>query len=372
MGGAMFPVADKLSLSFSNTIDTLVINGGECEPYLTCDDRLMQESADKIMAGIRILLNICDAKQAIVGIEKNKPQAIKQMNAACRDDASIRIQSLPVLYPMGSEKQMIRALTGRQVPSGKLTSELGIIIQNVASCEAVYDALQNGQPLTHRVITVSGKAIARPANILVPIGTPVSALIAQCGGYTTEPERMVLGGPMMGRQITELDTPITKGSSGLLLLTPDEAKREQPQSCIRCGRCADACPMQLEPLNLFPLLQQDKIDAAKDAGVMDCLLCGACTFACPASLPLTATFGWGKQQLGIKAQQERKADLTRQASEIRRDRLAKEAQAKAEAKAAKAAAKAAKAAAKKAKADKAAAKAAHKSASPNNAVEEQN
>ncbi|MGX9419137.1 electron transport complex subunit RsxC [Vibrio sp. WJH972] len=343
MGGAMFPTADKLKLSLTNDIHTLIINGGECEPYLTCDDRLMRERAENILKGIQILLRACKAKKAIIGIEENKPEAIKRMRALCENDGSITVKPLPVLYPMGSEKQMIRALTGQQVPSGKLTSELGIIIQNVGTCEAVYNALYEGQPLTHRAITVSGGSITRPANIWTPVGTPISHLIDQCGGVTTEPQRMILGGPMMGREVTDKQAPITKGSSGLLLLNKNEIADDQPKSCIRCGQCADACPMQLQPLNLFPILQNDKIDAAKDAGVMDCLLCGACSFSCPASLPLTATFGWGKQQIALQTKQEQKADSTRKASEARRIRVEEEAKAKAAAKAAKAAAKAAKA-----------------------------
>jgi electron transport complex protein RnfC len=335
MGGAMFPVTDKLALSFSYTINTLVINGGECEPYLTCDDRLMRERSSQIIGGIRILMAASGAKEAIIGIEENKRTAITRMTDACLEDDNICVQSLPVLYPMGSEKQMIRALTGLQVPSGKLAAELGILMQNVGTCEAVFNAVHYNKPLTHRVITVSGRAIARPANILAPIGTPISHLINQCGGYINRPERMVLGGPMMGKIVHQIHTPITKGSSGLLLLSEAEVQSKKTQSCLRCGRCANACPMQLEPLNLFPLLEKDRLSDAQAAGLMDCLLCGACSYTCPASLPLTSTFNWGKQMLGRQAQQERKADFTRAASEARKERMDAEAAEKAAAKAAK-------------------------------------
>ena len=209
MGGAMFPTADKLKLSLQHKITTLIINGSECEPYLTCDDRLMREQGELILGGLRFMMQMTGATQAYIGIEANKPEALERMDALCAEESNIDVVELPALYPMGSEKQLIEAVTGLQVPSGKLSAELGILVQNVATCIAVFSTLRFGRPLTHRVITISGEAIEQPGNVLAPIGMPVSEIIAQCGGLKSTPSRIVLGGPMMGRAINDVHSPVT-------------------------------------------------------------------------------------------------------------------------------------------------------------------
>ncbi len=339
MGGAMFPTADKLRLSLRHKIDTLIINGSECEPYLTCDDRLMREQGELILGGIHYLMQMTQATQAFIGIEENKPQSIAAMDAICAEADNIHVVQLPALYPMGSEKQLIEAVTGKQVPSGKLSAELGILVQNVATAIAIFSAVRFGRPLTHRVLTVSGDAVEQPVNVLAPIGMPIAEIITQCGGLRSTPARIVLGGPMMGRAITDLQTPITKGTSGVLLLTEDELPAPRANACVRCGRCVAACPMSLTPLDMVAELKVDKLDKAAGLGLPDCLLCGSCAYVCPAAIPLTQYFDWGKQALGRQRLAEQKSERTRAASEARRARLEREAAEREAAKAAKAAAK---------------------------------
>ncbi len=335
MGGAMFPTADKLRLALKHPIDTLIINGSECEPYLTCDDRLMQEQGEQILGGIRYLMHITGATAVFIGIEENKPEALQHMDELCADEPAMEVVALPALYPMGSEKQLIQALCGREVPSGKLSAEMGILVNNVATCIAVFNALRFGRPLTHRVLTVTGEAIEQPGNVLVPIGMPLSEIINQCGGLKSTPARMVFGGPMMGKAVTDLHAPVTKGTSGILLLTEAELPRRHASACVRCGRCVAACPMHLTPLQLATDIRSDKLDKASECGLSDCLLCGSCAYVCPAAIPLTDYFDWGKQQLNRERLAKQKADATRAASEARRARLAQEAAERAAAKAAK-------------------------------------
>ncbi|MFM2484296.1 electron transport complex subunit RsxC [Celerinatantimonas yamalensis] len=336
MGGAMFPLADKLALSEQYAIDTLLINGSECEPYMSCDDRVMQEQSAQIVGGIRLLLHITHAKQAIIGIEKNKPAAITAMQSATSEDSKIRVQPLPALYPLGSSKQLIRALTGIQLEQGRRSASYGVLVHNVASCVAVFQALRFARPMTHRVVTISGRAISEPRNIYAPIGTPISHLINQCQGLSESPVQRIMGGPMMGRAITNIHQPIVKGTCGILMLSTSESQVEQPSSCLRCGRCAQVCPMQLQPLHLLPLVQHEQFDQAKQLGLGQCLSCGACAYVCPASLPLTASFNWGKSELKIQRYLTNKSELTRQRASAHQQRIVAETEAKKSAKAAKA------------------------------------
>lgn len=335
MGGAMFPTADKLRLSLTHLIDTLIINGSECEPYLTCDDRLMQEQGDRILGGIRYLKQITQAEHVFIGIEENKPAAIAAMESLCRDEVNMEVVGLPALYPMGSEKQLIEAVTGRQVPSGQLSANVGVIVQNVATAIAIFEALRFGRPLTHRVMTISGDAVEVPTNVLAPIGMPISEIVAQCGGLKTTPARIVMGGPMMGRAITDIHAPVTKGTSGVLLLTEDELPNPKASACVRCGRCIGACPMSLTPLDMVAELKTDNFGKAAEMGVMDCLLCGSCAYVCPAAIPLTQYFEWGKQEINKVRLSEQKTARTCANSAARRERLEREAAEKAAAKAAK-------------------------------------
>lgn len=329
MGGAMFPAADKIRMSLRHPIDTLIVNGGECEPYLTTDDRLMREQAEFIIGGVRYLRTITGARQVYIGIEDNKTEAIARLDALCRQEDRMEVVVLPALYPIGSAKQMIEAVTGLQIPQNRRSTEMGVLVQNVGTCIAIFHAIRFGKPVTHRVITVSGRAIEQPGNLLVPIGTPIKEIISHCGGLKSQPARLVLGGPMMGRAVESLDTPITKGTSGLLLLTADELPQTRPSACLRCGRCLDACPMSLAPQAMFAELKNDGFAKARQLGVNACLLCGSCSYVCPAALPLTQFFDWGQQALKLMKRQEDKLARTRANSAKRQERLAREAAEKA-------------------------------------------
>lgn len=335
MGGAMFPAVDKIKMGLRYPIDTLIVNGGECEPYLTTDDRLMREQAEFIIGGIRYLQTITRARQVYIGIEDNKTEAIARLDELCRQEPDIEVVILPSLYPIGSAKQMIEAVTGRQIPQNRRSTEMGVLVQNVGTCIAIFHAVRFGKPVTHRVITVSGRAIEQPGNLWVPIGTPIREIITQCGGLRAQPARIVLGGPMMGRAVTDLDTPINKGTSGLLLLTGDELPQTRPSACLRCGRCLDACPMSLAPQAMFAELKNDGFAKARQQGLDACLLCGSCAYVCPAALPLTQFFDWGQQQLRVIKRQEDKLARTRENSARRQARLTREAAEKAAALAAK-------------------------------------
>ncbi|MFE8103869.1 electron transport complex subunit RsxC [Brenneria goodwinii] len=334
MGGAMFPAADKIRLAMRHEIKYLIINGGECEPYITADERMMQEQAEFLLGGIRYLQQLTKAHHVYIGIEDNKREALQRLDRLCQDDADIDVVALPSLYPMGSAKQLIEAVTGQQIPHNRRSPEMGVLVQNVGTCIAIFHAIRFRQPLTHRVITVSGRAIEQPGNLMVPIGTPISAIISACGGMKSTPARMILGGPMMGRATTDLSAPITKGTSGLLLLTEDEIPQPHASACLRCGRCVDACPMGLPPLAMLAELKIDALNNARDLGLGSCLLCGSCAWVCPAVLPLTQFFDWGQQQLRLEQRQQQKMQRASANSLRRQERLAREAAEKAAAKAA--------------------------------------
>jgi electron transport complex protein RnfC len=336
MGGAMFPAAQKIGMSLRHPIETLIINGGECEPYLTADDRQMREQGEFLIGGIRYLRTITGAKQVYIGIENNKPEAINHLDQLCQSEENMAVVALPAVYPIGSAKQMIEAVTGKQIPQNRRSTEMGVLVQNVGTCIAIFHAIRFASPLTHRVITVSGGAIEQPANLLVPIGTPINEVIAQCGGLKRKAARMVLGGPMMGQATDNLFTPITKGTSGLLLLTEDELPRARPSACLRCGRCLDACPMSLAPQAMFSQLRIDDLAQAKQMGLNACLLCGSCAYVCPAALPLTQFFDWGQQQLRLQSLQEQKTARVSRNTTARRERQEREAEAKRQASQAKA------------------------------------
>lgn len=321
MGGAAFPAAVKLSLGHQRRVETLIINGGECEPYLTCDDRLMQERAQEICRGIRLMLSAIGAGRALVAIESNKPRALEAMREASQECAGVHIVAVPTRYPMGSEKQMIQALTGREIPAGGRSADIGVVVHNVATAYAVQQAVELDRPLVSRIVTVSGGQVEEPGNLEVPIGTPASHLLAHCGGLSGEPARLVLGGPMMGITIPHLDVPIVKGTNGLLALSRKEIESRSPGPCIRCGRCVQACPVGLVPLELAAHTRSGDISGAADRGLGDCISCGSCAFVCPASIPLTQYFNFGKGELAARAQAKRKADHTRELAEARQARL---------------------------------------------------
>jgi electron transport complex protein RnfC len=341
MGGAVFPAATKLRSTLKKDVETLLINGCECEPYLTCDDLVMQEQSVQVVGGIRYLLEACGAKKAIIGVEDNKPQAMQTLIDATSEDENIEVKALPTHYPMGSAKQFIQALCKVEVPKGGRSTDVGVFVQNVATCAAIYYAVRFGRPMTHRVVTLSGGALEKPMNIEAPIGTLISELVASCGGLKTTAERMVVGGPMMGHTITNMHTPITKGTSGILFLHEDELPEKKSSPCVSCGRCVNACPMGLLPNAMAEFIANDDLEAASEYGLSACLLCGSCAFICPASLPLTQYFAYATGEINRQKKMEYKAQLARRLNQQRAVRLEKEAAAKAAAKAAKKAARAA-------------------------------
>ncbi len=287
MGGAGFPTQVKLSPPADKPIDTVILNGAECEPYLTGDHRLLLEQAAALWQGAAIIRHILGAKTVRVAIEDNKPDAIAAMTEALPDDlGDAAVCVLKTSYPQGSEKQQIYSVTGRVVPAGGLPMDVGCVVENVGTTYAVWDAVVNGRPLTARAITVSGDAVAAPANLLAPIGTPFAALVEACGGVTGTLAKVISGGPMMGFAQTGLDVAMTKTSSGLLLLSPARVRQFTSQPCISCGRCLDACPMRLMPAELSQLIEADDVDGAERFCVMDCFECGSCAFVCPAHRPL--------------------------------------------------------------------------------------
>lgn len=332
MGGAAFPAAVKLNLGNKKPIHTLIINGGECEPYLTCDDRLMQERPAPLIDGIRLMMKSLHCKQTLIAVENNKPEAQQALREAAAEWPEIEVVGVPTRYPMGSEKQMIQTLTGLEVPAGGLGADIGVLVHNVATAYAVNQALRQGRPLVSRIVTVSGSAVKEPANLEVPLGTLADELIAHCGGFKQEPKRQLLGGPMMGTALPNLGVPIVKGSNGVLALGQDEMRLQPtPQPCIRCGRCVDACPLGLMPLEMASRARNGKVEDALDYGLLDCIACGTCSYICPASIPLTQYFNFAKGELARKKIEKEKAALTRELAQARQERLEREAREKKEA-----------------------------------------
>ncbi len=341
MGGAAFPAAVKLDLGLRYPLDTLIINGAECEPYLTCDDRIMRERADEVADGGRLMAHALGVDKVLIAIEENKPQAIERMReatASVQGRPGVAVVPVPVQYPMGSERHLVLAVTGRETPARKLTAEVGVVVNNVATARAVHQAIRHGRPLTARVVTVSGGAIRQPKNVEVPIGTRIADVVAFCGGFSSEPARLVNGGPMMGQPLPGLEVPIVKGSSGVLALTAAELHAAAPNPCIRCGNCVSICPCGLVPVEMAANIRHDKLDVAERLGVGDCMSCGSCSWVCPSHIPLVQFFNFAKGALAAEQREARKQEQIRVRAEARTARLDREA---AERKAAMAARKAA-------------------------------
>lgn len=297
MGGAGFPTHVKLSGAMGK-VDTLIINGSECEPYITADHRLMLERGEAVMGGTRLLAKAVGAKKAVIAIEANKPDAIEHLRSLVGGEGDVHIQALRTRYPQGAEKQLIQMITGRQVPSGKLPVDVQCLVCNVASAAAVWEAVMEGKPLTRRRVTLTGEALKEPMNLIVPIGTPVSWLIKLAGGFQQEPDRVLLGGPMMGVPLYDLDVPVMKSTNCILCLAPDEVARpDQAQACIRCGKCVAVCPIKLAPLFIRMNADRRRWEAAEALHVMDCIECGCCNYICPAGLPLVQTFRTAKEAI---------------------------------------------------------------------------
>ena len=294
MGGAAFPAHVKLSPPPEKPIDTLIINGVECEPFLTADHRLMLEKPDDILKGVKILMKILHVHRVIIGIEKNKPDAIKLFKKKTARQKQISVLPLTVKYPQGAEKQLIKAATGREVPSGGLPMDVGCLVHNVGTTLAIFEAVSSNKPLIERVVTVTGPGVKSPKNLKVRIGTPFQKLIEFCEGYTDSAAKIINGGPMMGiAQFTD-QVPVIKGTSGILVLNKKKAYLKPESPCISCARCVDFCPMKLIPSRIATLVEHQKIDEAYDMGLMDCIECGTCAFICPAKRNLVHYIKLGK------------------------------------------------------------------------------
>lgn len=294
LGGATFPSHVKLQVKEDKKIDCLIINGVECEPYLTADHRLMLEKAEEILVGIRILMHALHVDRAIIGIENNKKDAIDTFKRLTTEERGIQIAALQVKYPQGGEKQLVRALLKREVPKNGLPLDVGVVVHNVGTVFAIYQAVQHNRPLMERVVTVTGKKLEQPSNFWVKIGTPISDLIDAVGGVPEDTRKIVSGGPMMGKALKNTDVPVTKGTSGILIISEDEASRGAPRNCIRCGECVDVCPMGLEPHLLMNLTEKGMYEKALQEDILTCIECGSCSYVCPSHRPLLDYIRFGK------------------------------------------------------------------------------
>ena len=300
MGGASFPTHVKLSPPEDKPIDLLVLNGAECEPYLTADHRLMLEHPEEILEGAALFARVLGVQKVIVGIEKNKPDAIEAMRGAVGERKGFSVEALNVVYPQGAEKQLIFALSRRRVPAGGLPMDVGVLVQNVGTAFAAYEAVRFGRPLLQRVLTVTGSAIEQPKNLLARVGTTFEDIVQFCGGFKGDTGKVISGGPMMGVAQYSLDTSVTKGTSGIVLLTRDEIPQFVSDACIRCGRCVTVCPMRLNPSALSIFVERMFFDDAGEYNVTDCIECGCCAYVCPSKRPLVQHFRRAKAELRKK------------------------------------------------------------------------
>lgn len=297
MGGAAFPTHVKYSIPDDQHISELLINGAECEPYLTNDHRLMVERPEAVLRGIEIVRKKLGATSATIGVELNKPDAIEILKQHIKPDQPIRIAPLKVKYPQGAEKMLIKSIYGKEIPTGQLPRDIGIAVNNVGTIVAIADYFDTGMPLIERIVTVSGPGVAYPANLIVPLGTPIREVLRFCGGLKDETREVMMGGPMMGTPIASLDAPILKGSSGILAFTDAETVRPKEYPCIRCGRCVEACPYFLNPARFARLAKARLFEEMKQLSVMDCAECGACSYACPSAIPIVQLIRTAKDNL---------------------------------------------------------------------------
>jgi electron transport complex protein RnfC len=307
LGGAAFPTHVKLSPPESKPIDTVILNGAECEPWLTADHRLMLERPGDVLRGMKLLMKAVGADRGIIGVESNKPDAVAALKAAIHDGADITVTAVQVKYPQGAEKQLIDTLLRRQVPSGGLPMDVGVVVQNVGTAYAVYEACYLGRPLTRRVMTLTGSPIAKPSNFMARIGTLLSSLIEQAGGTKTDIGKMISGGPMMGIAQFTTDVPVVKGMSGVLFLARSEVDERQPDPCLWCGACVHVCPMKLVPVMIEKLVINEKIEPAVEMGLNDCIECGSCSYVCPSKRRLVHYFKYGKLLAAQKSAAEKAA-----------------------------------------------------------------
>jgi electron transport complex protein RnfC len=322
LGGAAFPTAAKLG----RPVERLVLNGAECEPWIACDDVLLRERAAEVLDGARILRRVVGASTVLVAVEDAMQAAFAALREALGDAEDLQLVAVPTIYPEGGERQLIRVLTGLEVPSGGLPADVGVLCQNVATAAAVSRAVRHGEALTERYVAVTGRGIVAPAVFRTRIGTPVEWLVAQAGGYTDDVERLVLGGPMMGLALRTDAVPLVKASNCVLALTAAELRDPAPElPCIRCGECAHVCPSRLLPQQLHWYLRAQDWDAVESHALRDCIECGLCAHVCPSHIPLVEWYRWGKTELRVRADERRRAEVSRRRFEARKDREAREA-----------------------------------------------
>lgn len=305
-GGAAFPTFVKLTPPKDKVVDTIILNGCECEPYLTRDDRFMIERPDDVIAGLKLIMKALGVKKGSIGIENNKPEAIEVMQKAVTGMSDVTVDVVQTKYPQGAEKMLIKAVTGREVPPGKLPMDVGCVIQNIGTAIAINDAVVKGEPVLTAAMTVSGLGINEPKNVIVRVGTPLVDILEYCGGVKDTAKKVVVGGPMMGVAQFDFDAPVMKATSGLLVLTEEEINNPEETPCLRCGMCVDACPLNLVPTKLARYSQLGKLDEAEQLGITVCMECGTCAYTCPANIPLVQWIRLGKQNV-IRLQRERQS-----------------------------------------------------------------
>ena len=297
MGGAGFPTLVKLSPPKEKKIDIVILNGAECEPYLTADHRLMLENPEDVLYGLQAIMKVLDVTEGFVGIEANKPDAISKMETVAKNFSGTKIVGLKTKYPQGAEKQLIYACSKREVPSGGLPMDAGAVVCNVATAAAVANAIKTGMPLVERICTITGKGITTPKNMLIKVGTELSEIIEQCDGFKGEPGKVILGGPMMGMATHTVNIPATKTTSGILIFTPEEAKLPEPGPCIKCGKCVDICPAFLQPILISAHALKDNFEMAEKYNALDCIECGSCSFTCPSKRRLLQSIRVAKREI---------------------------------------------------------------------------
>lgn len=324
LGGAGFPTSIKLAGGQGKPIQTLILNAAECEPYITADDMLMRERADEVVQGLQVIAQLLNPEECLIGIEDNKPEAIQALQAACAG-TKVEVVVIPTKYPSGGEKQLIKILTGKEVPSGGLPADIGVVCQNVGTAVAVYRAVYHGEPLISRITTITGAAIAQPCNLEVLLGTPIDFLLNQCGFKAAQSNRLIMGGPMMGFTLPGPDLPIVKTSNCIMAVTPQELPPPAPAlACIRCGLCAEACPAELLPQQLYWFSRSGELDKAEQFNLMDCIECGACSYVCPSNIPLVQYYRHTKAEIRREREEQEKANRARERFEQRQARQERE------------------------------------------------
>lgn len=329
LGGATFPSSVKLALGKRSKISTLIVNGGECEPYLCCDDRIMRDQAAGVVDGIRLMLHCTGASEALVGIEDNKPKAIAAMRRAASRFPEIKVNSVPARYPMGSDRQLIQTLTGKEVPADCRAADVGVIVNNVSTAHAAHRAIRHGEPLIRRIVTINGGAVWQPGNLMVPVGA-LAADLLHFAGLKSEPARLLMGGPMMGAVLPHAQVPIIKGTAGILALSDEEIALPPAGACIRCGNCTQVCPIGLLPLEMAANIRAGRLNDAAALGLSDCISCGCCAYICPSHIPLVQYFSHAKGELWSQERSKLRMDAAKKLANDRTVRMAREAKEKAE------------------------------------------